>query len=48
MERTNEKMMFQAEELEQRLEMARLSWFARTNPEDPRIEAGGRLEFDFF
>lgn len=46
MERTNEKMMFQAEELEQRLEMAKLKWFARVN-DDPynRVEVGTAVAF---
>ena len=46
MERTNEKMMFQAEELEQRLEMAKLKWFVRTN-DDPyrKVEVGTSVAF---
>lgn len=46
MEKTNDKMTFQAEELEQRLEMAKLGWFVRTN-DDPynRVEVGASVSF---
>lgn len=43
MEKKNKDQMFQAEVLEQRMEMAK--WFARVNAEDPRVEVGTQINF---
>ncbi len=43
MEKKNKNQVFQAEVLEERMEMAK--WFARVNREDPRIEVGTRISF---
>ena len=43
MKTKNNEQMFQTEVLEERMEMARLKWFARTTPGG--FEGGSSLEF---
>lgn len=43
MQKENKEQVFQAEVLEQRMEMAK--WFVRTNAENPRVEVGADFIF---
>ena len=43
MKKENKEQVFQAEVLEQRMEMAK--WFVRTNAENPRVEVGADFIF---